>query len=163
MRYEYWQVALETFAGHPLAGTGAGGFRVEWLRERPVEDVSRDAHSLYLETLAELGLAGAAALLVMLAGLALSARRALLAEPRASLGLVALLVTYLVHAALDWDWEMPAVTLPALAAAAAIVAVADRAPPVTSARERRTRAGSVEAPPESPAGTAAGPLRTPPA
>ena len=163
MRYEYWQVALETFAEHPLAGTGAGGFRVEWLRERPVEDVSRDAHSLYLETLAELGLAGAAALLVMLAGLALSARRALLAEPRASLGLLALLVTYLVHAALDWDWEMPAVTLPALAAAAAIVAVADRAPPVTSARERRTRAGSAEAPLESPAGTGASPLRTPPA
>ena len=70
MRYEYWRVALETFADHPLIGTGSGGFRVEWLRERPEKDASGEAHSLYLETLAELGLAGAAALLIMLAGLA---------------------------------------------------------------------------------------------
>ena len=77
MRYEYWRVALDTFADHPLVGTGSGGFRVEWLRERPEKDASGEAHSLYLETLAELGLAGAAALLVMLVGLGLSARRAL--------------------------------------------------------------------------------------
>ena len=31
-RYEYWQVALNTAADHPLAGVGAGGFAVEWLR-----------------------------------------------------------------------------------------------------------------------------------
>ncbi|HKP22206.1 MAG TPA: O-antigen ligase family protein, partial [Thermoleophilaceae bacterium] len=129
MRYEYWRVALETFAGQPLAGTGSGGFRVEWMRERPVRDAAVDAHSLYLETLAELGLLGAAALLAFLAGLAMSARRAMLAERRAVVGLVALLVTYLVHAALDWDWEMPAVTLPALAAAAILVATGDRAVP----------------------------------
>ena len=149
MRYEYWRVALETFADHPLAGTGSGGFRVEWLRERPERDSAGDAHSVYLETLAELGLAGAAALLALLAGLALSARRALLAEPAATLGLVAMLVTYLVHAALDWDWEMPAVTLPALAAAAAIVATADRA-------ERGARVGSAAAPRASLVARAAG-------
>jgi hypothetical protein len=151
MRYEYWRVALETFADQPILGTGSGGFRVEWLRERPEEDTSRDAHSLYLETLAELGLAGAAALFAFLAGLALSARRALVSEPHAVLGLVALLATYLFHAALDWDWEMPAVTLPALAAAAAIVATADRA-------GKRARAGSAAAPRESPVAKAAGRL-----
>ena len=149
MRYEYWRVALETFADHPLAGTGSGGFRVEWLRERPERDAAGDAHSLYLETLAELGLAGAVALIAMLAGLALSARRALVAEPAATLGLVAMLGTYLVHAALDWDWEMPAVTLPALAAAAAIVATADRA-------GRGARAGSAAAPRGSLVARAAG-------
>jgi hypothetical protein len=157
MRYEYWRVALDTFADHPLAGTGTAGFRVEWLRERPVKDASGEAHSLYLETLAELGLAGAAALLVMLAGLALSARRALLAEPQAVLGLVAVLATYLVHAALDWDWEMPAVTLPALAAAAAIVAVADRAAPTAGRARPGARADSAAAPRGLPAGRAAGP------
>ena len=149
MRYEYWKVALQTFADQPVLGTGSGGFRVEWLRERPEQDASRDAHSLYLETLAELGLAGAAALAAMLAGLALCTRRALVSEPHAVLGLVALLATYLFHAALDWDWEMPAVTLPALAAAAAIVATADRAG--TSAPE-----DSAAAPRESPVATAAG-------
>jgi hypothetical protein len=149
MRYEYWRVALDAFGDEPLLGTGAGGFRVEWLRERPEQDASTDAHSLYLETLSELGLAGAAALLVLLAGLALSARRALQAQPHTVLGLLALLVTYLVHAALDWDWEMPAVTLPALAAAAAIVATADRGRP-------GARADSAEAPRASPVETAAG-------
>jgi hypothetical protein len=127
MRYEYWRVALETFAGEPLYGTGTGGFRVEWLRERSEEDTSRDAHSLYLETLAELGLVGFAALLAFLAGLLLCVRRALLADRDAVVGLVGVLATYLAHAALDWDWEMPAVTLLALAAAAAVVATAGRA------------------------------------
>jgi O-antigen ligase len=126
MRYEYWRVAVDTFAGQPLVGTGTGGFRVEWLPERPEDDTSRDAHSLYLETLAELGLVGFAALLAFLAGLALCARRALRAEGEAVVGLVAVVATYLVHAALDWDWEMPAVTLIALAAAAALVASAER-------------------------------------
>ena len=156
MRYEYWRVALDTFADHPLVGTGAGGFGVEWLRERPEKDASREAHSLYLETLAELGLAGAAALLVMLTGLALSARRALVVQPHAALGLVAVLVTYLVHAALDWDWEMPAVTLPALAAAAAIVAIADRSGATAARGEPGARADSAAAPRGSPAGRAAG-------
>jgi O-antigen ligase len=156
-RYGYWRVALETFADQPLLGAGASGFRVEWMRERTERDASSDAHSLYLETLAELGLAGAAALLVMLTGLALSGRRALLAAPHAVLGLVALLASYLVHAAVDWGWEMPAVTLPALAAAAAIVAVADRAGPSAGRARPGARAGSNGAPRESPAATAADP------
>jgi uncharacterized membrane protein YhaH (DUF805 family) len=134
MRYEYWGVALGTFADNPLHGTGAGGFRVEWMREREEADTSRDAHSFYLETLAELGVLGFAALLAFLAGLVLCARRALLADRSAAIGLVALVLTFFVHAALDWDWEMPAVTLMALAAAAAVVASSELARP-------RARAG----------------------
>ena len=57
-RYAYWHVALDAFAAHPLKGVGSGGFRVEWRREREVLDPARDAHSLYLETAAELGLVG---------------------------------------------------------------------------------------------------------
>ena len=49
-RYEYWRVALGAFADHPLLGIGAGGFAVEWLRERPIAETVRDAHSLYIET-----------------------------------------------------------------------------------------------------------------
>ena len=48
-------MALRSFAAHPLAGVGSGGFRAEWRRERKIDDPARDAHSLYLETLGELG------------------------------------------------------------------------------------------------------------
>ena len=57
-RFEYWRVAVNTFAEHPLQGAGSGSFRTEWLRERPIPESVRDAHSLYLETAAELGIVG---------------------------------------------------------------------------------------------------------
>ena len=50
--------ALDAFAREPLTGIGAGGFRVEWLRERPLPEAVRDAHSLEVEVAAELGLPG---------------------------------------------------------------------------------------------------------
>ena len=57
-RYGYWKVALDVFADHPVAGDGAGGFRVEWLQRRTVDESVVDAHSLVVETAAELGLVG---------------------------------------------------------------------------------------------------------
>jgi hypothetical protein len=135
-RYDYWRVALESFADHPLIGTGSGGFRVQWLRERRVLDGSQDAHSLYLETAAELGIVGLAALAAFLIGIAACARRAYLADAAAVVGPIAALVTWLAHAALDWDWEMPALTLIAVALAGALVAAGDRAAtPAEAARE----------------------------
>ncbi|HEX8051453.1 MAG TPA: O-antigen ligase family protein, partial [Thermoleophilaceae bacterium] len=54
-----WGVALDAFAEHPLTGVGTSSFAVEWLRERDEVDRALDAHSLYVETLAELGIVGA--------------------------------------------------------------------------------------------------------
>jgi hypothetical protein len=122
-RYEYWRVAAGSFAAEPLIGVGSGGFQVEWLRERRFEESVRDAHSLYLETAAELGLAGLAALLAMLGGVAAAARRA------AAPGAAAACAAWALHAGLDWDWEMPALTLTALLLAAALCAAAEPAPP----------------------------------
>jgi len=56
---------------------------------------------------------------------------------RAAAGAGAAYVAFLVHAALDWDWEVPAVTATALLAGAAVLAAARRAPerePTTRAR-----------------------------
>ena len=69
-RYDYWRVAVATFAEHPLRGIGTGSFRVEWLLRRDREESVRDAHSLYLETAAELGLVGLAALGALFGGVA---------------------------------------------------------------------------------------------
>ena len=121
-RYAYWRVAAKTFAHHPLRGTGAASFRVEWLRERPFAEPVRDAHSLYLETAAELGLVGLLILGSMLSGVVLAARRAWLSDPALATGAVAGLTVFAVHAGVDWDWEMPALTLTALLLAGLVLA-----------------------------------------
>jgi O-Antigen ligase len=126
-RYRYWDVALESWADQPLHGIGSGGFQVEWLKQRDRVDTSGDAHSLYLETAAELGLVGLALLALFLGGVAAALVRLYRVDPRAAVGLAAGLVAWAVHAGLDWDWEMPAVTLPALLLAAAAVAWSEQA------------------------------------
>ncbi len=124
-RYEYWRVAVDSFADHPLVGVGSGGFQVEWLRERHFEESVRDAHSLYLETAAELGIAGLATLLVMLGGVAAAARRATAVEGVGAAAAIATCAAWALHAGLDWDWEMPALTLVALILAARLCAAAE--------------------------------------
>lgn len=126
-RYAYWEVALRSWADHPLEGVGTGGFGVEWLRERPFAEGARDAHSLPLETLAELGLVGALLLAGLGTGAVLCARRVQAADPALAAGPAAALTAWAVHAALDWDWEMPALSLVALGLAGALVARSDPA------------------------------------
>ena len=104
-RYGYWRVALGSFAAAPVVGQGAGSFSVEWLRERDVERVVRDAHSLELETAAEFGLVGLALLALFLGGIAAAAAGVLRRDPAVASGPVAALAVWAVHSALDWDWR----------------------------------------------------------
>ena len=102
----------------PAAGEGSGGFQAAWLRERQFREPVRDAHSLYLETAAELGLVGLALLLALLGGRRRRGRRA----GPALAGAVAALAAFALHAGIDWDWELPALTLVALALAGLVLA-----------------------------------------
>jgi O-antigen ligase len=108
-RSDYWDVAAAMARHAPLVGEGAGGFERTWLRERAALLYVRDAHNLYLETFAELGVVGLALLLVALLTPLLGVTRSV----RASAGPAALAAytALLAHAVLDWDWELPAVTL----------------------------------------------------
>ena len=120
-RDQLWRVGLEAFAEHPVAGIGAASFQVEWLREREERNSALDAHSLYVETLAELGIVGGlllAVLLVAVAGGVTSRARAAPGDP-VIVAAAGLLVAFAVHAGFDWDWEMPTVSLAALVLAAA--------------------------------------------
>ena len=110
-RYGYWEVALETFADDPVTGIGAGNFRVAWLRERDVPDPARDAHSVELEHLAQLGLVGLALLLAAFGAVAVAARRVARTDPALGAGAAAALAVWFAHSAIDWDWQMPALTL----------------------------------------------------
>jgi O-antigen ligase len=122
-RAPYWRVALGAFADHPLNGIGSGSFRVEWRKHTEQPRAADDAHSIYFETLGELGLVGGlllgAFIVALVAGTAAAARAAPddVVLPAAA-GVVA---AFLVHVGVDWDWELPAVTLPALIMAAAAI------------------------------------------
>ena len=58
-RHDFWRVAIDAFEEKPLLGHGAGTYQFSWERpalDRPMTVI--DAHSLYLEAFAELGLVG---------------------------------------------------------------------------------------------------------
>jgi hypothetical protein len=127
-RASYWHVAWhEEYLAHPVLGSGAGTFGRYWVQfGRPLQyGGALDAHSLYLETLAELGPLGllllGAVLLVPLCGVI--SRRRVPYVPVA----VSAYTAFLVHAGLDWDWEMPAVVVAGLCCGAA-AAAADLGP-----------------------------------
>jgi O-antigen ligase len=133
-RSEYWRVALEDYVDHPLLGSGAGTYDLYWTRDRPTGVGARDAHSLYLEALAELGPVGLALLATALAApfFALRGRRG---RPYVA-ALAGAYAAFLAHAAADWDWELPTVTLAALACATGLACSGGREL-VLPARARR--------------------------
>ncbi len=118
-----WGVALDAFAEHPVTGVGTSSFAVEWLRERDEVDRALDAHSLYVETLAELGIVGALLLAAFLAAVAGGVVAAVRAGPRDAVVAAAVpaVVAFFVHAAFDWDWESPALAITALVLVAALL------------------------------------------
>jgi hypothetical protein len=122
-RYEYWRVGLGAFAREPLTGLGAAGFRVEWLRERDIPEAVKDAHSLEVEMAAELGLVGLLSLALLVGGVMMAARRAVARDRAAAAGPAAATLAWFVHASIDWDWQFPAVTLPAIVLAGSLIAL----------------------------------------
>jgi len=115
-RTSLWHLAWQQFEGHAAIGSGAGTFALAWARSGLIETRggALDAHSLYLETLAELGLVGLVLVLAFLVLPLAGARRAPVAAGA--------YVVFLVHAGLDWDWEMPAIVLAGVCCAAAALA-----------------------------------------
>lgn len=109
-----WRVGLDAFADAPFGGQGAGTYEVNWFERRPAEQAGNpvvDGHSLYVETLSELGMFGLVLLLAAL-GAMLVALAPLRRGPHRTLyaALFAFVVAWAAHAAIDWDWEMPVVT-----------------------------------------------------
>ncbi len=111
-RLDNWQVAIDDFRGHPVIGTGAGTYSISWARERERSLKVEDAHSLYLESLSELGLIGGILIVAVVVSLLMGFLRALRAERLSVYGaLLAAGVAWAFEAGLDWVWEMPVATL----------------------------------------------------
>jgi O-Antigen ligase len=123
-RSELWQAAWDDYTSNPVLGSGPGSYEQYWNRHRPIRHIVRDAHSLYLETLAELGPLGLL-LLVLALGAPVTAAFLARGQPLVPTALAAY-GAYLVHAGVDWDWELAAITVAALAVGAALLAAAER-------------------------------------
>jgi hypothetical protein len=119
-RADLWRLAWEDAQQHPVLGAGAGTYERFFLAHQP-SNISRvrDAHGLYIETLAELGPGGLALLALVLLTPLVALRRARRHPlvPAAAGAYIA----YLAHTGVDWDWELPAVTLAGLLCGASIL------------------------------------------
>ena len=136
-RQDVWEGALDAFSSEPLGGIGPGTFEYYWSAHATVPEFMRDAHSLYLEQLAELGLPGLLLLLGFVGGglaLAIRARIGMRrpAELAAAVAMCSGAIVFCVHAGVDWLWELTAVAGLGLAAIGIML-------PARSERDSRRR------------------------
>jgi len=125
-RTSYFHVAWREFRAHPVLGSGAGTYGHYWLQAPYYLHYggALDAHSLYLETLAELGPLG---LVLLIAFLLYPLRAAVAARGVPGVPVAAAAaVAFIAHAGVDWDWELPAVVVAGLACLAAVCAATTR-------------------------------------
>jgi O-antigen ligase len=142
-RLDLWNVAIDAYRSDRLKGTGAGTYELQLAHQRDKLGRVFYAHNLYLEVLGELGLIGLVLLLVAL-GLILGvfAYRARGADRSLFAALLAVGLAWAVHAGVDWDWQMPAVTLWLFALGGAALA---RSPLESREDEgRRERSGRID-------------------
>jgi len=132
-RWVWWEEAAGAWSERPLQGWGAGSFPVTHKLYRQAELGVAQPHNMPLQFLAETGLIGA---LLALGGLgvllfaALDRVRAMVAGRRRDMAvaLYAGAVAWLVHGFVDWDWDIPGVTVPALLFVGVLVATPREAP-----------------------------------
>ncbi len=141
-RIEHWRVAVDDYRANPVLGSGAGTYEQAWYRLRESDGTIRDAHSLYLEVLAELGPPGLILLLGAMAIplVAVVRSRYTLYVPAAA----GAYVSFAVHAGIDWDWEVVGLTATTiLAATVGLVAAGAHDRPLTLGRLPRGGAVAV--------------------
>jgi O-antigen ligase/tetratricopeptide (TPR) repeat protein len=113
-RVEYWRNALEVFKDHPVTGTGAGTFGYVHARyQRSILVYAQDPHNIYLQTAAEMGVIGLAALGALLAAIALLWVRVLRRFPAGEEHAIASgiglgLTAFFIHSALEMNFTFPA-------------------------------------------------------
>ncbi len=135
-RYNLWAVAVDEFERQPLTGNGAGTYEFVWNRHARDSEFVLNAHSLWFETMAELGVFGllaivafAASALALLLVLRRRARRR--TSTAAAVAAASGFAVFLWQASVDWMWQSTAVTVLALALlAASTVRLSRRTTPI---------------------------------
>ncbi|HVF78856.1 MAG TPA: O-antigen ligase family protein [Solirubrobacteraceae bacterium] len=118
-RWVWWKEAAGAWSDKPLQGWGAGSFPVTHKMYREVELVVTQPHNMPLQFLAETGIVGTllvAGAVGLLLFCALDRLRTMANGRERDLGvaLFAGAIAWLVHGLVDWDWDIPAVTVPVL-------------------------------------------------
>jgi O-antigen ligase len=111
-RLPVWRAALDIYRAHKLAGTGAGTYQQHYPQVRKQAQYVTDTHSLYLQSLAELGLVGGVLIALVVGGILVGLALRIRGPDRGVYAaLFAVVLAWAVHQAVDWDWQMPAVTI----------------------------------------------------
>ncbi len=140
-RWQQWTSVIDEFRTAPALGRGAGSYEAWWAEHGSLRGYVKDAHSLYLETLGELGIVGF--LLIVAAfvtGLVAGVRRALAStgEPRITVAaLSAGFLAYAFAAGIDWMWEMTVVSVVGIAMLGLVTSRASAPGPVEERPSRR--------------------------
>ena len=119
-RWQWWTSAVDEWQTRPIEGRGAGSYEAWWAEHASIPAFVRDAHSLYLETLGELGLVGLALLLAFFVSCLVAGARRLAGRTEgdraAVAALLALVGAFLFEAGIDWMWELTVVSVVAILA-----------------------------------------------
>jgi hypothetical protein len=134
-RYDVWRVAVDAWHERPIGGLGQDNFAQRYtLRRANAYDEPRWVHSLPLRLLVHTGAVGALlfalfCIAAVWAAVAGWSRRSDGVAARVA-GATALLpaTVWVAHGSVDWLWEYPALSGPALALAGAACALAGSAP-----------------------------------
>lgn len=109
-RHDFWSVSVDTFEEKPVFGIGAGTYEFAWEEGRSIDLPVHDAHSLYLEAFAELGIFGGLLVIGVIGGLlwigVSTWRAAPYPERERYAALNAVMLAFAVGAAFDWFWEI---------------------------------------------------------
>jgi O-antigen ligase len=126
-RYDFWRVAIDAAREKPILGHGAGTYEFSWEQHRSITLPVHDAHSLYLEAFAELGVVGGLLVLALVGTLlwcGFSAWRAApYPERERHAALFAAMLAFAVGAAFDWFFEIAALGAVFFLAAGVLVSV----------------------------------------
>jgi hypothetical protein len=125
-RYQLWQAAVDAADKRLVRGWGPGTFALLWPPRASIYNPVQNAHSLYLETLAEEGVIGLALLVSFLAvviggGMWAAARAQYEARTQAA-GAFAACAAFVVSAVVDWVWQLSVLPCAFLLLGAALLA-----------------------------------------
>jgi O-antigen ligase len=132
-RWQQWGSVIDEFESAPAIGRGAGSYEAWWAQHGTLRGFVKDAHSLYLETLGELGIVGFLLIVgAFLTGIVAGVRRALAArgDPRLAIAAIwAGFLAYAFSAGIDWMWEMTVVSVVGIALLGLLTARASTSAP----------------------------------